>query len=77
MKICEGGLIKNQRLCLIEDVITTGGQVIESTKELRKEGTLVSDVLCVIFRGENTKALEKENLKLTYLFNKEDFIPFS
>lgn len=76
MKICEGGPIKNQRLCLIEDVITTGGQVIESTKELRKEGAIISDVLCVIFRGDNTKALEQENLKLTCLFNKEDFSPF-
>lgn len=76
MKICEGGPIKNQRLCLIEDVITTGGQVVESTKELRKAGAIVSDVLCVIFRGKDTKALEKENLKLSYLFNKEDFAPF-
>ena len=76
MKICEGGPIKNQRICLIEDVITTGGQVITSAKELRKEGAIVSDVLCVIFRGENTEALEKENLKLTCLFNKEDFNPF-
>ena len=72
MKICEGGDIKGKKLCLIEDVITTGGQVIESAIELRALGAIVSDVLCVIFRGDNLKALEKENLKLTYLFHKED-----
>ena len=76
MRICEGGPIKNQRLCLIEDVITTGGQVIESARELKKEGAIVSEVLCVIFRGEKAQALEKENLKLSYLFHKEDFEPF-
>ena len=76
MKICEGGTVKGQRLCIIEDVITTGGQVIESAKELRKAGAVVSHVLCVIFRGENLQALEKENLKLAYLFSKKDFSCF-
>ena len=70
MRICEGGEIKGKKLCLIEDVITTGGQVIESTKELRDLGATVSNVLCVIFRGENSQVLEKEKLKL---FKKEDF----
>ena len=72
LQICEGGDIKGKNLCLIEDVITTGGQVIESAKELRALGATVSNVLCVIFRGENLTALEKENLKLSYLFSKED-----
>ena len=73
MKICEGGDVKGKKLCLIEDVITTGGQVIESTKELRALGAIVSNALCIIFRGEDTQVLEKEKLKLSYLFKKEDF----
>ena len=72
MRICEGGEVKGKKLCLIEDVITTGGQVIESAKELRALGAIVSNVLCVIFRGENSSNLDKENLKLTYLFSKAD-----
>ena len=72
MRICEGGDIKGKNLCLIEDVITTGGQVIESTKELRALGAIVSNVLCVIFRGEDFSSLERENIKLTYLFSKKD-----
>ena len=73
-RLCEGGPIEGKRLCIIEDVITTGGQVIKSTKELRKRGAIVSDVLCVIFRGENTQVLEKEDIKLTYLFSKEELV---
>ena len=72
MKICEGGDIKGKKLCLIEDVVTTGGQVIESAKELRALGATVSNALCVIFRGESPSVLEKENLNLIYLFNKEN-----
>ena len=74
MRVCEGGPIEGQRLCIIEDVITTGGQVIESAKELRKQGAIVLDVLSVIFRGENLQSLEKANLKLSYLFSKEELI---
>ena len=72
MRICEGGKVKGKNLCLIEDVVTTGGQIIESAKELRALGAVVSNALCVIFRGEDLSALEKEQLKLTYLFQKED-----
>lgn len=76
MRVCEGGSVEGRRLCIIEDVITTGGQVIESAKELRKAGAVILSVLCVIFRGKNLQALEKENLKLSYLFSKEDLIRF-
>ena len=72
MKICEGSPIEGKNLCLIEDVITTGGQVVQSAKELRKGGAFVSNVLCVIFRGEKLQTLEKENLRLFYLFGKEE-----
>ncbi|MDR1939814.1 MAG: orotate phosphoribosyltransferase [Clostridiales bacterium] len=68
-KLAEGADIDGKRVCVIEDVVTTGGQIIESVKELRQRGALVSDVLCVILR--NTEAygvMEKQGLKLTPLF---------
>ena len=77
MRICEGGSIKGKRLCIVEDVITTGGQVISSAKSLQQEGGLVLDVLCVIFRGQDLKILEKENLQLSYLFHKDELKPES
>ncbi len=76
MNICEGGPVKGKRLCLIEDVITSGGQAVQSAKHLRAEGAIVSSVLAVIFRGKSQLALEKENLKLVYLFSKEELTRF-
>jgi orotate phosphoribosyltransferase len=36
---------------LIEDVITTGGQVLLSTADLRSEGAQIDTVVCVIDRS--------------------------
>jgi orotate phosphoribosyltransferase len=51
-KFAEGPAIKGEKITLIEDVITTGGQVVASANDLRSEGALVSTVLCVIDRSE-------------------------
>ena len=72
MRLCEGGPIKGEKLCIIEDVISTGGQVIESTQQLRQLGATVEHVVCVIFRGEKAHNFNKEQLKLSYLYSKEE-----
>lgn len=51
-KFAEGMEIKGKKLLVIEDVITSGGQVIESTKDLRGEGAIIDHVLCVIDREQ-------------------------
>lgn len=75
-RICEGGPIEGKRLCIIEDVVTTGGQIIESAKQLRAEGAVISEGLCVLFRGDSLENLEKENIKLSYLFDKKEWLDF-
>lgn len=45
-QLAEGYDFANKKVCVIEDVITTGGQVIESTAELRKE-ELILATFCV------------------------------
>ncbi len=50
-QFAEGIDIKGKQLCLIEDVITTGGQVILSASDLKSLGAKADDVLCVIHRG--------------------------
>lgn len=68
-QFAEGVVIKNKNICLIEDVITTGGQVIQSTKNLRNEGAKVNQVLCVIYRGNlPAQNLLNENLNYQPLF---------
>ncbi len=69
----EGIDIQNKKLCLIEDVITTGGQVLISTQDLRNSGALIDTVLCAILRGEkeNSKFSEAK-LKIQTLFTSDD-----
>ena len=72
-KIAEGADVKNQKVCVIEDVITTGGQVILSANELRKLGAQVTQVMCVILRGSNSRELlAQEGLNLIPLFTQEE-----
>jgi orotate phosphoribosyltransferase len=68
-RFAEGGEVKDRRLLLVEDVVTSGGQIIESARALRGEGALISDVVCVIDReADGLAALAKEGLILTSLF---------
>lgn len=49
-QFAEGLDIRGRRLVLIEDVVSTGGQIIDSTRMLRDGGAIVADVLCVLVR---------------------------
>ena len=72
-KFAEGADIKGKILCIIEDVITTGGQVVLSTNDLRDSGAKVEHVLCVIERDiKGRENLEKEGLKLHSLFTMDE-----
>jgi orotate phosphoribosyltransferase len=50
-KLAEGSEIDGRRVLVVEDVITTGGQVAQSTQALRVCGAEVDAVLCVIDRS--------------------------
>ena len=68
-KLAEGLDVKGRTLLIIEDVVTTGGQIIKSVKDLRNLGATVYDCICVIDREQGGKeALEKEGIKLHSLF---------
>jgi orotate phosphoribosyltransferase len=56
-------------------VITSGGQVLLSTADLRNLGAKITNVLCVIHRGGESaeKKLAEMDLKLTPLFVRTDF----
>ncbi|UXR65257.1 orotate phosphoribosyltransferase [Bdellovibrio bacteriovorus] len=74
-KFAEGLEIKDKKVCVIEDVVTTGGQVVLSTADLRSIGADVSTVLCVIHRGPSfpEPKLVEIGLDLRPLFKKSDF----
>ena len=49
-RLAEGGEVEGLRLTVVEDVVTSGGQVIESVRALRDLGADVVRVVCVIDR---------------------------
>lgn len=74
-KLAEGTSIQGKKVCIVEDVVTTGGQVLLSAKDLRDYGAKVESVLSVIERDpEGRSNLEQEGLELTSLFQMKDLV---
>jgi orotate phosphoribosyltransferase len=68
-KLAEGGGVRGRRLVVVEDVVTSGGQILESVAQLRTLGATVTDVLCVIDRESGGKdSLAAQGLTLHPLF---------
>ncbi len=68
-KLAEGGSVKGKKIVIIEDVVTSGGQILLSVKDLRALGAEITHVLCVIDRESGgAENLTKEGLQLTSLF---------
>lgn len=72
-QFAEGLDYKSKNVCIIEDIVTTGGQVLLSAKDLRDSGAIVENVLCVIHRGEG-HPLAEANLNLHPLFKRSDLV---
>jgi orotate phosphoribosyltransferase len=49
-RLAEGGDLDGRRLLVVEDVVTSGGQVITSCGDLRERCATVEDAVCVIDR---------------------------
>ncbi|WP_088044664.1 orotate phosphoribosyltransferase [Bacillus sp. EAC] len=74
-KLAEGIDIQNKKVCIIEDVVTTGGQIKLSAEDLKQVGANVKDVLCVIDRKQNGKEnLLEAGLVLHSLLTMEDLV---
>lgn len=74
-KLAEGAEVRDKQVCIIEDVVTTGGQIVLSAKDLKKIGARTKYVLCVIERDKKSKEiLAKEGLELRPLFTMEELM---
>jgi len=68
-RLAEGFEVRGKHLVVVEDVITTAGQVIESVRELRARGARIETVLCVIDReAGGADRLAEHGLELRSLF---------
>jgi len=71
--LAEGGPIDGARLCIVEDVVTSGGQILLSTADLRGLGAKVETALCVIDRQSGgAEALAADGIELRALFSASD-----
>lgn len=69
-KLAEGPDFNGKRICIVEDVVTSGGQVIESANDLKGLGANITKVACVILRDpEGKKKIEKAGYSLYNLFD--------
>lgn len=75
-KLAEGTDVDGKHLLIVEDVITTGGQVVLSATDLRDRGAMVDGALCIIDRSVGTNnPLKHAGITLHALFNLSDLVP--
>ena len=68
-KIAEGGPVRGRKLLIVEDVVTSGGAILDAAKALRAEGAQLAHVVCVIDRESGGPAnLANADLILSPLF---------
>ena len=71
-KLAEGAEVSGKRVLVVEDVITTGGQVVASAQDLRERGADLVGVLCVIDRSGGDNRLADAGLDLRSVFTADD-----
>jgi orotate phosphoribosyltransferase len=72
-QLAEGVPVAGLRLLVIEDVVTSGGQVVASGEDLRRLGAVVTNALCVIDRqAGGEEALAAAGIGLRSLFTKTE-----
>ena len=68
-RLAEGGEVGGRRLAVIEDIVSSGGQVVASCRALRDRGAEIVAVLCVVDResgGAGTIAAEGLELRSVF-----------
>ena len=66
-QLAEGQDVNGRHVLVVEDVVSTGGQIILSTHDLRERGAIVEHALCVVDKGGGDM-LATEGIKLHALF---------
>jgi orotate phosphoribosyltransferase len=75
-RLAEGGELDGERLCIIEDVVTSGGAILDAAVELRAGGAVLGPVVCVIDRESGGREnLADTGLELRALFPMHELIP--
>jgi len=74
-KRIEGPYEEGEHICLIEDVVTSGGALLDSIEALRGAGLVVHTAVCVVDREEGgADALARHAVRLRPLFRAGDLL---
>jgi orotate phosphoribosyltransferase len=72
-RLAEGADVAGRRVLVVEDVVTSGGQIVLSAADLRAAGALIDTAVCVIDREEGgAAALAEAGIDLRPLFTRSD-----
>ena len=72
-KLVEGTLKKGDVVLLVEDIATTGGQVLEAAKVITEAGATVKKIVAVIDRKQGAREnIEKAGYSFDSIITKED-----
>jgi orotate phosphoribosyltransferase len=74
-KRIEGSFEPGELVCLVEDVVTSGGALAEAVSAVRQEGLVVRNAVCVVDREEGgSDALARLGVRLRPLFRAEELL---
>jgi orotate phosphoribosyltransferase len=77
-KRIEGRFEAGELVCLLEDVVTSGGALAEAVLALREEGLVVRHAVCVVDREEGgSDALARLGVRLQALFRASELLEMS
>ena len=72
----EGVFAEGELVCLIEDVVTSGGALAEAVEALREAGLVVRQAVCVVDREEGgADTLARLGVRLRALYRAGDLVP--
>jgi orotate phosphoribosyltransferase len=71
----EGGFTAGEEVCLVEDVVTSGGAAADAVDALREAGLECRAAICVVDREEGgADALARKAVRLHALFRAQDIV---
>lgn len=71
----EGPFEQGECVCLVEDVVTSGGALVEAVEALREAGLVVRTAVCVVDREEGgADALARHAVRLRPVFRAADLL---
>jgi orotate phosphoribosyltransferase len=72
----EGPFEAGELVCLLEDVVTSGGALTEAVDALREAGLVVRNAICVVDREEGgADALARLGIRLRSLYTAGELVP--